>query len=420
MAARASGVRVPASPGPIPTTASSPRGEPIEDASSGAGARATAQVPRTDLVLLDDELALRSRRRERPRPPPPRGSRPRRNTRSEGFRSRGASASRTGAGRNRAGHAERFGERVDRGLVRLEGDREHPGDRFGREPGRVEARAGEGRDLVRRPRPARSRCRARAGAGGRRGCPGSRRRLPSASSTRIDQLTGIVEGQAALRQPADPGGGRRPAVASAPCVACALDGIGDGEPAPGRPPESGGCAHPRAPEEGRDEGLAVLRVREGPPGGRLVESDAEAPVAGGGDRRGGADRIRDAPGQLDPAPVPPEERHRERPVVGDGDDRGLRPLVREGRCHRPHQDPGRADPYDGAPRLEEPADVAGRVREPHVGVAGPLPESVHLRAAEGVRYPARESAALRGDRNHRDTLLQLHAYPRRWTRTIEK
>ena len=99
---RASGVRVPASPGPIPTTASSPRGEPIEDASSGAGARAMAQVPRTDLVFSTTSspsgpAAARAAPSATPWQPTAW------NTRSEGFRSRGASASRTGAGRNRAG-----------------------------------------------------------------------------------------------------------------------------------------------------------------------------------------------------------------------------------------------------------------------------------------------------------------------------
>ena len=182
---------------------------------------------------------------------------------------------------------------------------------------------------------------------------------------------------------------------------------------------SAGAAHPRPPEQGRDERLAVLRVREGPAGGRLVEGDAEAPVARGGDRRGGANRIRDAPGELDPAPVPPEERHRERPVVGDGDDGRLRPLVREGGRHRPDQDPGRADADDGAPRLEELADVAGRVREPHVGVAGSPPEPVHLRVAEVVRNSAREPTALRGNRDHRDTLFQPHRTFGSWARTME-
>ena len=43
------GVRQPSLPGPMPTIASRPRGRPIRAASSGAGARATAQVARADL-----------------------------------------------------------------------------------------------------------------------------------------------------------------------------------------------------------------------------------------------------------------------------------------------------------------------------------------------------------------------------------
>ena len=81
--------------------------------------------------------------------------------------------------------------------------------------------------------------------------------------------------------------------------------------------------------------------------------------------------------------------------------------------------PAAQTPHDGAPRLEELADVAGRLGEPHVRVAGPFPESVHLHVAEGVRYPAREPAALRGDGHYRDGRLQLHATLRPWARTTE-
>ena len=291
--------------------------------------------------LLDDQLALRPRRREGRAFRHPVAA-----DRAE-HEVRGVSKPRRlrlqgGGGEEPGRDAQRSGEGVDRRLVRLEVDREHPGYRAGREPGRIQARAGEGRDLV----PGRAPLAADADREAVRAVDEGIRRAAGARGVDADrELARVVERKPALREPRRFRGQAR------------------------------GRAHPRPPQEGRDEGLAVLRVRERPARGRRVEGDAEAAVAGGRDRDGRADLACDAPGKLDPAAVPPEERDHERSVVGDGDDGRLRPLVLKGGRHRPHEDPGRADPGDGAAVLEQGAEVPAGLREPDVRVAGPAPEA---------------------------------------------
>ena len=278
---------------------------------------------------------------------------------------------------------QRFGEGMDGGLVRLEVDREHPGHRPGCEPGLVQTTPGERGHFIRRHVPF-------ATDADREPPRAVHESVRRAAGTRIvhpdRKLARIVDGQAALGQPPDPGG----------------------------------CAHPRSSQQSGDEGLAMLRIHERPVLGRLVEPDAEAAVAGGGDRGGCAGGGGDAPGEIDPAAVPPEKGHRERSVVGDGDDRRLRPFVVEGRRHRPHEDPGRADPGDRPPRLEQRAQVPCGLREDHVRVVNPPAQPVHFRVTEGGGDPAREPVAARGESDHRDALAQLHANPRRCTRIIEK
>ena len=355
--------------------------------------------------LLDDQFRFRPRRREgRAFRHPVAADRAEHDVRgvaeARPFRLQG------GGGEEPGRDAERAGEGMDRGFVRLEVDREHPGYRVGGEPGPVQARAGEGRDLLRLRAPLAAdaeREPARAVDEGIRRPLVAARAAAAARDVDPDrELPRVVERKPALREPRRPRSQVR-----------------------GRP-------HPRPREQGGGEGLAVLGVRERPAGGRRVEGEAEAAVAGGGDCGGGADPARDAAGQVHPAAVPSEERDHERPVLGDRDDRRLGALVVEGRRDRAHQDPGRADPDDGAAVLEQGAEMRAGLREPDVRAARAPPEPVHLRLRLRLRAagdgrpledrgdPARERTAALGDRDHRDPPAQRHARPRRCTRTIEK
>ena len=129
--------------------------------------------------------------------------------------------------------------------------------------------------------------------------------------------------------------------------------------------------------------------------------------------------------KLDAAPVPTEQGHHERAVVGDGHHRRLRALVAEDRRHRPDEDPGRADADDRAfPADEQPAQVQHRLGEQPIRVVDTPLQSVHFGIAESGGDAPREPARARGERDHRDPGADLgaqrHANPRRCTRTIEK
>ena len=281
------------------------------------------------------------------------------------------------------GHPQRFREGEDAGLVRLEVDREHPGHRFRGEAGPVQAGPGEGRNLV-------------------------RRRAALATDAEGEAAGVVDEG---VRRPRGLGV-VHPDRESARVV--------DGEIASVQPRDPGGNPYPRPVQEGGGEGFAVLGIGERPALGRAVEGDAETPVARAGERGARPDGGSDAPGEVDPAAMRPEEGHCESPVFGNRDHRRLRTLVAEDRRQRPHQDSGRAHPHDGPPRLEERAQVARRLGERPVRVRDAPAQSVHFGIAERAGNPAREPAALRGESEGGDAGAHFHAVPRRCTSTIEK
>ena len=350
-----------------------------------------------------------------------------RNTASDGWRSRGASASRTSAPKKRAGTPSDPASACTAGSSALRSIENTPPTAPGASPAASrQARASASTSSGAAPRSQPMPSAIRRGVVDQRG-----RRALDAGVVRQDRQRSRAAGRQVAR---------------------------------GKPFDAGWQADPRALQQGGDEGFAMLRVRERPALGRVVEGDAEAAVAGGGGRGGRADGGGDALGEGDAPAVRAEDGHRERAVLGDGDHGGLRALVAERRRDRPHQDPRRADPDDRAPGLEQRPDVAGRVVEAHVCTGGAMPverrgpilllveahagaragapagfrdpgvvlrdpgtgrrnpgsEPVDLGIAERGGDPARERRAAGGERHDRGARAYSHANPRRCTSTIEK
>ena len=152
-------------------------------------------------------------------------------------------------------HAELRGERVDPRLGELQLDRHDRRDRPRRQPRLGQRRARQIRDFLARSSRARSRCRAPAPADGRPG-----RRFPLSRAVGHD----------------DPLGRRLPPSGSPRRAATRRSRSR-------RPSETGS---PRS--SAAATGLTLLRIGDAPARRRLVESEAEAQIAGRGDRRDAA------------------------------------------------------------------------------------------------------------------------------------
>src|SRR5437660_402998 len=105
-------------------------------------------------------------------------------------------------------------------------------------------------------------------------------------------------------------------------------------------------------------GFDLVRIGDMPGGWRLVEGDAKAYIPGGGYRGNAAGQLGDSSGQRISAAMPADQRHRDRPVLGDRDDRRLFPLGGEEGRDRADQDTAGADTDNRPARLEQPADMS--------------------------------------------------------------
>ena len=171
MAVRACGVTVPESPGPIPTTCSSPRGDPTDSASMGAGPPRDSRRSHASTSSSRRRERRAVRPRQAPRPPPRRGSRPPGKTRSRRVAQPPRLRFQCGRVEEPGRDAESLGHGVQRGLVRLQVDGEDARHRLGSEPRRVQAGPGQRANLLRRGTRVRTRCRLRAAAVGRSAYP---------------------------------------------------------------------------------------------------------------------------------------------------------------------------------------------------------------------------------------------------------
>jgi hypothetical protein len=174
---------------------------------------------------------------------------------------------------------------------------------------------------------------------------------------------------------------------------------------------------PPAGEQCRRHRLDRGHVGEAPAGRRVVEGEAEAQVAGRGDRGDAAERRGDAARQLVGAAVAAEQRHGDAAVLGDGDDRGLGRFVGEQRRAGADQHAGGADADDRRPGSEQRTQMRAHVgeRKRVFGDAGV--EAVQDGAGQRVADTPRRREAARPEHDHGG---HRHAAPRRWTSTIEK
>ena len=129
-----------------------------------------------------------------------------------------------------------------------------------------------------------------------------------------------------------------------------------------------------------------------PAGWRFIESDTQAHIASGGYRRDAPDNLGNRAGQCVGTMMSPDQRHRNRTVFRDRDDRRLLLLGGEQGGDGADQNAAGADTDDRPPRLEQPADVARHPIVALVPVAGMGARPVQPSA--GQRRP--QSPAERG------------------------
>ena len=159
--------------------------------------------------------------------------------------------------------------------------------------------------------------------------------------------------------------------------------------------------HVLARQQGAGHNLGGGWIARRPTGRRPVERQAEAEVARGRDRSLAALRPGDRQRQLVGPPMTAEQRHGEAAVVGQRHDRRPGPLVAEQGRQDPDQDAGRADADD---RARARVEVAKQGREVVIGleVGSPVRARPVQRAA-GQRglAPARRLEAAPAEQDDR-------------------
>lgn len=142
--------------------------------------------------------------------------------------------------------------------------------------------------------------------------------------------------------------------------------------------------------------------------GRRIERDAEPDIARRRDRGLDAERIGRLARQIVGAAMPAQKRHDRTAIVGNGDHRRLRLLVRKHRCQQPHQRPG-GHHRDKRPAIAvKRAQMIARIVEKQIGPVGAhaLARAMH-RAADRFGNPARDRQP-RFAQDHNDGLGRAH------------
>ena len=154
----------------------------------------------------------------------------------------------------------------------------------------------------------------------------------------------------------------------------------DGEPGirrdrqGGEPGGAADQANRRAIEQGGGKALVMLRVGKPPAGRRIIEGDAEAGLARGGDGCRAAQEMGDGAGKRIGAMMATEQRHGRRAVFRHRHDRRVVRLVAEMGGERADDDPGGAQRNDraagakgGSERCGAGQDLAAKPRRDRLG-----------------------------------------------------
>ena len=225
------------------------------------------------------------------------------------------------------GCAKLRGERMDRRLGRLQIERDHAGDRAGRELMALQGRAHEVEKFFRRDAPL---------------APHAER-----EDLGVNHQAGRRAGIGAIGDAhvefamAD----KRRAAGRQPCGLPGLDRQSD----------------IAALEQGADDCLGRLRVVDAPARWRIVEGELKAGVACGRDRGRTTERGGDAPRHPVGAVMPTQERHGDTAVLGDRDHGRLASLVHEQRRQDPDHDRARAQRHDRPPAGKQIAQRQGEI-----------------------------------------------------------
>ncbi len=156
--------------------------------------------------------------------------------------------------------------------------------------------------------------------------------------------------------------------------------------------------------------LDPRRIGETPAGRRLVEREAQAEIARGGDRGGAADeRGRGARHRIGAA-MAAEQRHRDRAVFGHRHHRRLGVLVAEQRRHGADEDAGGAEPDDRRAGGEERGDRRRGAVEEMIGRDAAAGRRVKARARQQPAQPPRQRQRARPQHQDGGALRQRIAH----------
>ena len=152
-------------------------------------------------------------------------------------------------------------------------------------------------------------------------------------------------------------------------------------------------AHGRARQQGGGDGKGLLAVGHHPSGGRIIDADAVAQVAGRG--HGGADTqgLGDLAGQNVGARMPAQQRHHGAAVLGHGNHRRLGDLVGQQRGQGADQNARGEDADHRVPGLKQAGGMAGGFVEEVIGLGHPADPAMDQRRrndalqAAGQRRP---------------------------------
>ena len=178
-------------------------------------------------------------------------------------------------------------------------------------------------------------------------------------------------------------------------------------------------AHRLACQQRGGHGLHQRAFAEAPAGRRCVEGESQCRVAGGGDRRAGAEGVGDGAGKPVRAVVPAQQGNDAPTVFGDGDDRRLGALVREMRGEEADEDAGGADADDRRPGAEERGEVGRQAFICDIGSAFERRGAVDCRTGQCDPDTLRQPRLAPVEDHHRGP-VQHHAAPRLWTMIMEK
>ena len=159
-----------------------------------------------------------------------------------------------------------------------------------------------------------------------------------------------------------------------------------------------------APEERRHDRLHLVRVADVPAGRRFIERDPQAHISCGGYRRDAPNELANRAGQCIGAMVSPDERHRDRAVLGNRDDGRFVLFGGEEGGNRTNQDAAGADADDRPTRVEQRANMGRHAVVALVPVAGMGARPVQPSAGQRRPQSPAECGAPGAEHDHGNVL----------------